>query len=771
MLALACAAVAVARPAPPIPLVDLLRDLSATGVDILYSSELVPPDLTAPGPLGGADPMSRAVEALAAHGLVLRRTGPRSYLVTKESPTLPPPALKNAATDSARQTENSLEELSIFASRYEFTSSQVTPAISFDRGQIEQVPGSDSDALRPLDSAPGLATNFSARPYVRGALLDDVLVEYDGIPLVDPFHFKAFQSPLSVFDPSAVARAEIYTGGFPVEFGTRSGGVFELTPRSLDSGSVYTFGASLFDYTLGSVGKAETWPVEWLFNARTNIDHSVVEPLTGEYGEPSFSDGLGRIRWTVSETSALTLGVILLDDQITLTTNSGGSEEEATDRSRDLDAWLKWEWTPSPSVKSTTSIAVANTDRNSSESLSVPGLADGSLYAERSFSTRGLRSDWSYEASDALKWNFGGECGHENAELTFLRHEIFAQPFVLGFDRAADASMTSNEAPRYSTLGLYGSGIVHWRELETELGLRLDGQTYQGFGTRSQVSPRLNVRYDLNSTWHTFASWGEFTEAQRVDEYRAEVNQTTPDSASRAVHLLGGVAHENDAVLDWRLEIFHNHWSSISPYFANLLGSVSLTPELAPDRVLIAPSAADAAGIELSAKRSFSRGFSTWGNYSFSKVTDNINGQEVVRSWDQKNAAALGFGWKDQHNAASALLGWHSGWPTTPLDLVTATSTAPAYFAAGTRNSARWGSYLSLDLRISTSVPLRFGELSLWADASNVTNRANECCADLGPSNGGAAPPAVIDKYWSPRVFNVGFIWRVKRPGPQVQHN
>jgi len=756
-------AVAAARSAQPVLLVDLLRELIATGVDVLYSSELVPPDLSVPSPLAGDDPMSRAVHGLAAHSLVLRRTGPHGYLVTRENSTLPAGERHDAA-DTARRTEDSLEELSIFASRYEFTTLTVTEPISFERSQIEEVPGSDSDALRSLDTAPGLATNLSARPYIRGALLDDVLVEYDGVPLVDPFHFKTFQSTLSVFDPSTVARADVYTGGFPVEFGTRSGGVFELTPRSIDSGSQYTIGASRYDYTLGSEGKADTWPVEWLLNARTNIDHSVVQPLAGEYGEPKFTDVVGRVRWTASTNSALTLGVILLDDRITLSSNSNTTQDEATDRSRDLDTWLKWEWAPSADVKSNTSVALANTERNSREALNLPGLADGSLYAERSFSTRSLRSEWSYAASDALKWDFGGEFSRENAELTFLRQEIFSQPIVLGFDRAPDASITSNQAPRSSTLGLYASGNLHWRELEADVGLRLDGQMYQGFGTRSQLSPRVNVRYDLNNTWHAFASWGEFTQAQRVDEYRAEVNQAAPDPASRATHLLVGVANDSAAALNWRLEIFHNHWSSISPYFDNLLGSVSLTPDLAPDRVLIAPSEADAAGIELSGRHSFSHGFSAWGNFSISKVTDEINGQDIARSWDQKYAATFGLGWRDRRNAASALLGWHSGWPTTPLNAVAASLTAPAYIAAGSRNSDRWGSYLSVDLRLSTSVPLRYGELSLWADASNITNRSNECCAGLNPDNGAAGPPVVVDKFWAPRVINVGFSWRVKHP-------
>ena len=438
-----------------------------------------------------------------------------------------------------------------------------------------------------------------------------------------------------------------------------------------------------------------------------------------------------------------------LDDQVRLTSNS--TEEQATGRSRDLDTWLRWDWTPTATVKSHTSIALANTERNSSGSLNLPGLADGSLYAERSFSTRSLRSEWTYVPSSALRWDFGGDLGRESAELTFFRHEIFGEPIALGFGRPLDASISSNQAPRSSTLGLYTSGRGRWREeFEAEVGLRLDGQTYQGFGTRSQLSPRINLRYDMTDTWHAYASWGQFTQAQRVDEYRSEANQTTPDPASRAVHLLAGIAHESAAALYWRLEMYRYHWSAISPYFDNLLGSVSLTPELEPDRVLITPTDAEAAGVELSAQRSFNHGLNAWGIYSLSRVTDDISGQDIPRSWDQRHAANVGLAWTHQGSAVSALLGWHSGWPTTPLTLVSASSSTPVYFAAGMRNSVRWGSYLSADLRFSTSVRLRYGELSLWVDATNITSRSNDCCADLNPIGGATNPPAIVDERLPP---------------------
>jgi hypothetical protein len=296
------------------------------------------------------------------------------------------------------------------------------------------------------------------------------------------------------------------------------------------------------------------------------------------------------------------------------------------------------------------------------------------------------------------------------------------------------------------------------------VGLRWDAQDYHGFGTRSQLSPRLNVRYDATRFWHLYGSWGQFTQAQRVDEYRSEVNQSTPDPATRAAHLIAGITHQSAHALLWRVEAYHDQWSTLSPYFDNSLGPVSLLPELEADRVLIAPTSAEAEGVEFSAQRSIGHHFDGWGSFSLSSVTDNVNRQVIPRSWDQRQAASLGLAWAVARTSASVQLGWHSGWPQTPLTIIPGSASAPESLVVGTRNSARWGAYFSADMRLSRTTPLRYGELALWLDATNITNRANHCCIDLNASSAQGTSMATTDNIWSRRAINVGFTWRLRRP-------
>ena len=96
-----------------------------------------------------------------------------------------------------------MDEVSVYASRYAIDGGLAEPR-EMSPNDIERVPGSHDDALRALHSLPGIASNASARPYIRGSLSEDVLVRYDGIPLLDPFHLKNFQSLISAIDPAGI---------------------------------------------------------------------------------------------------------------------------------------------------------------------------------------------------------------------------------------------------------------------------------------------------------------------------------------------------------------------------------------------------------------------------------------------------------------------------------------------------------------------------------------------------------------------------------------
>jgi outer membrane cobalamin receptor len=740
--------------AAPTPLVDLLRSLSAKGLEILYSSDLVTPDLTVPSTFHATDPLGRAREALAAHHLELRSDGQKRYIVARSA------ALAAPEPAASPRSEHSLDEVAVFASRYVLEDQSVSQAASLGHHDLEQVPGAHDDVMRAIRTVPGLADNLSSRPYVRGAFLEDVLVRFDGIPMVDPFHFKTFQNLISAFDPSTVDRIDVYTGGFPVKYGTRSAAVIDIAPRAIDAGYEHRVGANLLSYDLSTVGRAESQPVDWLATARLSGEKVVLRPRGGDVGEPTYLDVLGRVRWQVSPATALIAGWMLLDDRVKSTADP--STEHAVARDRDLYYWLTAEWAVSGAVHSRTSVAVTDSERALVGNLTLPGAATGRLDERRDITTVDLRTDWTYLQTDSLLWDLGAETTFEQADLNFSRQEDLNAALAASLNRMADVSLDDTQSPRSFTLGLYASARQRWRKLEAELGVRLDYQDYRGFGPHSQLSPRINLRFDPTPVWHVYGSWGHFRQAQRVGEWRSEQPQLAPDPTTHVIGVIAGVAHDSSAATHWRLELYENHWLSVHPYFDNALNRLSLIPELGLDRILIKPRSGDSMGLEASLRHDFAEHWIVSGSYTLSRVTDDLVVEDVLRSWDQTHALNADLTWQRALMSASLVIGWHSGWPKTPVNYLPANGAAPAYFLIGPRNTSRWGSYFSTDIRLTRTVQLRLGDVLLWVDATNVINRANECCTAYGQvdSAGNLTMPA--NNSWFPRAVNVGFDWRLR---------
>lgn len=758
----ACWSVAAAGAAArPVTVAELLRSLIATGVEVLYSSDLVPPTMVAPESTQAPDLQSRVAEALATHHLLLKKTDDHHYVVTRAVPRRadPPPAPSMTRTPSALST---LEEVVVFASHYTFENGAGGEQNVLDHHAIEQVAGAQNDALRAVRSAPGVATTYSVRPYIRGGLADDVLVRFDGVALTNPFHFKEFESLLSPLMPVAVERIDIYSGGFPVRFGTRSAGVIDVAPREVASGYDLQADASRLGVDLSGAGRAERWPVEWLASVRHNpYDTSVLHPVDANPIDPSFFDALTRVRWIVSPGSSATVGWLLLADSADARTEA--RDEMATVRSREEYLWVAWDWAPSYELQSHSTLSYTTSRNSHFGKLELTGVADGLLDEAHDFRSLAFRNEWAYAANSTLLWNLGIEFSLDRADLSYSQKETFADLAIPGFVQETNVDVQSTQSPHSSIFGIFASARRHWRAFEAELGMRLDGQHYRGFDLRTQLTPRLNLRYDLAPDWHAYASWGEFSQAQRVDEFREDENQTSPDTANRASHVVLGVTHEPDGATRWRAEFYRAHWSSVRPYYENALGLETLLPELLPDRIRISPLGAESRGVELSAKRSLGPHFNLWGAYTLSRAFDRLATADRPRSWDQRHAVTFAVAWKKSETSASMLLGWHSGWPRTSLSAIAATDSSPPQVLLGPPNGQRWGDYLSVDVHVAQGIATHLGEFSLWLDVTNAFNRSNNCCTELSPFLAFATLPTWSTDSWAGRSANIGFSWRLRK--------
>ncbi|HET7812185.1 MAG TPA: TonB-dependent receptor, partial [Steroidobacteraceae bacterium] len=631
---------------------SLLAALRARGVDVIYSSELVPPDLVAPPPVPGHTALQDAVDALAAHGLALNEIAPNKYVVVRAPPVAP---REPASTD--------LEEISVYASRYSIEGHPVSEPRELRTSDIEQVPGSHDDALRALHALPGFASNASGRPYIRGSLANDILFRYDGITLLDPFHLKNFQSLISAIDPAAVDRMEVFSGGFPVRYGTRSGGVIDIAAPGLASGYENRAGVSLISGGLSTMGTAAKWPLEWLAAIRhSTVD--LIDQVEDEIGRPRFSDSIGRLR-LATDHGAWTLGWLLLDDQLELGNRSDAEVSDA--RFRDEYLWLARDHEFAPGLRTRFTAVLTTSERDRAARLDEPGVALGTLDDHTEFGRFELGNTWTWEPGREVTWTFGAEASLADADYRYTRAAEYAPALAAAFDRPAQNDLQFSAGPRVFSYALHAAARKRWSSFDAEFGLRLDGQHYNLGGDHTQVSPRLNLRYDASDRLRLYTSIGRFTQAQQAEEWRAEEAQTTADPALVSVHSILGLTFEASPGTHWGFELYSKHWTTAAPYFDNQLDPLALTPDLAPDRVRIDPKNSEAAGFEVNLRHAFSGRLSANGVLSWARVADDLGASDILRSWDQPLALSVGLAWQDSRLALSALAGWHRGWPRSPV--------------------------------------------------------------------------------------------------------
>ena len=116
-------------------LVSVLERLRAAGINVIYSSDLVHPDMQVPDAPAATDPLTRARAALAASGLELRSIGANQYIVTQAAaqPSAPPTAV---APTPSQPDRFEVQEISVYASRYQLGGEDLGEPRLLDRKSV-----------------------------------------------------------------------------------------------------------------------------------------------------------------------------------------------------------------------------------------------------------------------------------------------------------------------------------------------------------------------------------------------------------------------------------------------------------------------------------------------------------------------------------------------------------------------------------------------------------------------------------------------------------
>ena len=652
-------------------------------------------------------------------------------------------------------------ELVVTASRYEILSRLATSPFTIDRRAIEQRPDLGDDPLRALHRLPGTAAGgTSAKAHVRGGAEDDTAILLNGQRLLDPFHIRDYQSLFSAIDPRAIDGIEVYTGSFPVRYGDRTGGLVLIDALSPVEPRRTELGLSVFNTSVLSAGTIGDGTGSWLVSARRgNLDRVLDDDL----GEPTYHDFFGEIGVNFSPRNTVTINALSADDRVLVVSESDPTErEQSTNDARNTHVWVHWEQEWSSTLASSTAFFAGRYDSHRVAFVDDPEKIVGSVDDRREVVANGVRQDWTAAVGDRHVVSWGAEYQRLSAEYDYSASADYFGFYTTfagvptSIRRAADVTTTGEQ------IAVYASD--RWQIGDAwlvELGWRWDGQDYADTPSDSQGSPRFGAVRQIGDRTQLRFGIGRYFQSQGIHELQVEDGVTQFGRALRADQAVIGLQHAFGERYSARVELYAKEYEQLRPRFENAFDPLALIPEIEPDRVRVAPESAVARGIELSLAYSGSGPFSWWASYVLARVEDRIDGDGVPRSWDQRHALQFGVAWDAADWSFVAALNAHSGWPTTSLTVDASDAAAPIAIV-GERNAERLGSFATLDVRASRTVPLRVGSLDMFFEISNATSRENPCCLEFDLEDD-AFGNLVLEQetdHWLPRLASVGVLWK-----------
>jgi outer membrane cobalamin receptor len=370
------------------------------------------------------------------------------------------------------------------------------------------------------------------------------------------------------------------------------------------------------------------------------------------------------------------------------------------------------------------------------------------------------RSSEYWEARGRLAWQprrkhsfeAGFEWTNEKATYNYAADAAYADAVAVLFSRDTTLARTTALTPDRERVALFGA--YRWRishDLVSELGLRAQRTITRGTTAENWLyDPRVNLRWQVAPATSLRAHWGRFHQTDEVHELKVEDGLNAFPEAQHSDHVIVGLDHRLEGGLALRVEAFRKRQSEPRPHFENLLDPMSLIPEIAPDRVMVAPASAEIRGVELSLILEESD-YTWWTSLAWSEAWDRVDGRRVSRSWDQTWAATAGVDWTHRQWRFAAVAGAHRGWPTTTVSET----------ELGERNATRFPTRAFLDLRAERRKPLATGSLVLTIELTNAVNIGNDCCSELNAADDGNGTVIFTTRKsdWLPLVPSVGVLW------------
>ncbi|MCX7544702.1 TonB-dependent receptor plug domain-containing protein [Marinicella gelatinilytica] len=600
-----------------------------------------------------------------------------------------------------------------------------TSLLYFDKNNLPGYVMDGADLMQPnafnhdpLQSGQGLASHNSAgldgRSHVRGGLLNETLIELDGMILRSPYHFKDFASLLSTINPNVATSVSHYAGVFPAQYGGRLSAVI-----SVDSERRNT------DYDrISQVGLLDISHTQWWSN---DYKDGLVGVRSGGYLlkqnlishlniHPEFEDAYVKFNQQTSPKWQSSQHFLVSRDELSV----NQSDEQAKAAYHDQYVWFKWQYDNLQAHQSNWQLAFSrHHDQRrgeTSDQLSTGTLTEDIL-------TKYLQLSWQHQWRLAPWFNLDLGMTVQNTEADIdSQRMVQHNPY---WAELLNTPTTQNQDFQSQTDGLFWSYFINLRwqindRWVTDIGLYNEQARWL---PHQGISPRLNMVYQPDSISQWRFGLGRHQQAQRLDELLLSDDNPSYQAASSADLMV--IDYRRRLPNGWLLrgETYYKKYSRTLAYYENLFSDYHLIPELYADYQRISPSDAQAGGIELTLAGQLNN--THWSvSYTLAETRDEINEFKVDRSWQQRHTLKTGISQPIGDWLLTTSAQYHSGWPRTELlyqqDIISVSD----------RNSRQWPDFFQLDLQLNRHWLKSYGRWDLLIQIQNVLDINNPCCTE-----------------------------------------
>ena len=630
-----------------------------------------------------------------------------------------------------------LDEIVVAPSTFGMLTAKAPSAQLLTREELEAQPHPANDIARAVERLPGVSTtDYSAKPFLRGARADEVLTVLDGLELQEPYHIKYWDGSLSIVDMEDVSEVSLMTGGFTTEFGDKSAGVLAMRSADPPVGrrARTTVGLDFMSSILKSEGTFDEGKGAWLASARRGFLAFVFDLMDlypDEDLEPSYYDLFSKVEYEVHPGHRVSVEVLHAGDD-----DHGRESDNTIYRIRygNSYGWVNWDahLNQALSVRTVASIERVTQDREGTDYWEPGDRPVLRVDDENTMHALGLRQDWLLRHSPRVMAKWGLDVRHEVADYGYFRSRFSYVPNLT--DPAGpdfwptDDTVTVVTSRSGLEVGAYLAGRFKPVEaLTLEAGVRYDRQSYAG---EEQVSPRFHLAWQLTRGTTLRGAWGHYSQPQGINGLSAADADTTFYPAQTAEHRILGFEHQFEGGYSLRLEAYQRLLSDPLPEYRRVPRNLEpLWEESLARRIFVRPQRGRAEGVELFVKSAPGHRLTWSGSYALAKSEENVDGDWVPRPYDQRHAVNLQVAFRptpDWSIAASWI--YHSPWPFTRVSFLPRETIHGAPYAdtyVGLLNQGRLTTYKRVDFRASRR--LRFGrsDVLLYVDVFNLLNREN----------------------------------------------